>query len=297
MEVIETQSGYNTDKYREIRQNMLDNKKITACTYCYEAEEKKEISERQKSLRDMKQHSDLLLSQIKDHEAGFDIKPYWYDLRLSNNCNLRCKMCSPDNSSSIAKSLGIDKPHLLHEPEIDVNPAAIRLYLSGGEPFMIKRFTDIIEKIENKNCEIIVNTNGTVVNKKMLDTLTKFQNVCITVSLDGYDDINAKIRLDSDWASIDKNIDVWKEKGWSIHAQTVVQNDNINHLIPLANYLEKKSISHWTCQEVLGDESLHWQSNSSIKKYQILPLLDLPLVKKNMQLSALLKRILTYAVA
>lgn len=274
---------------------MLDNHKVSPCSFCYEAEDKKEISQRQKAIKDMQRHDALLMSQIADHNAGKNLQPYWYDLRISNNCNLRCKMCSPDNSSSIAKAMGIDQPHLTNEPELDVNPDSIRLYLSGGEPFMIKKFVDVLGQVENKDCEIIVNTNATIINDKMLSVLSKFNDVCITVSIDGYKDTNSKIRIGSVWESIDSNINLFKSKGWSIHAQTVIQKDNVNHLVPLAEYIQSKEINHWSCQEVLGEDDLHWRSNEIIDIESLRKLLTYKIVKINPQVYAMIQNIMAFA--
>ena len=294
-EVIEHDKGFNTDRYRSIRQSMLNNERVSPCSFCDDAEDKKEISQRQKAIKDMQRHDELLMSQIADHNSGKELKPYWYDLRISNNCNLRCKMCSPDNSSSIAKAMGIDQPHLTNEPEISVNPDSIRLYLSGGEPFMIRKFADVLEQVENKDCEVIVNTNATIINDRMITALSRFNDVCMTVSIDGYKDTNAKIRIGSDWESIDSNIDLFKSKGWSIHAQTVIQKDNVNHLVPLAEYIQSKGIKHWSCQEVLGEDDLHWRSNESIDSDSLTKLLNLKIVKNNLQVHAMIQNILAFS--
>jgi sulfatase maturation enzyme AslB (radical SAM superfamily) len=293
---IEKESGFNTEKYKAIRQSMLDGQPVDACSICYEKESRKEISERQKCIRDMKDYDDLLSQQISAHQTGRDLMPYWYDLRFSNNCNLRCQMCSPSNSSSIAKALGIDQPYLTNEPEIDINPGAIRIYMSGGEPFMIKKFVDLLDKIDNEDCEIIVNTNGTIVTDPMMRALSRFRDVCITLSIDGYGDLNDKIRLGSRWIDIDTNIDLFNSKGWSLHAQTVLQNDNVNHLIQLAEYIQSKSMRHWTLLELEGQESMKWHSNKDIKINNIKPLLTMPVVNKNVQTLRILRRVLSHAV-
>jgi len=275
---------------------MLDGKSIDACRFCYKKEAKKEISERQKCIKDMMHYDDLLTAQINDHKEGKDLRPYWYDLRFSNNCNLRCQMCYPTNSSSIAKELGMDQPYLSYEPDMDINPMAIRIYMSGGEPFMIKKFVDLLGNIENQKCEIIVNTNGTIVTDPMMAALSRFTDVCITLSLDGYANLNEKIRIGSRWQDIDSNIDLFKSKGWSLHAQTVIQHDNVNELIPLADYIQSKGMSHWTLLELEGKESMKWHSREDIKIDNIKPLLSMPVVNKNVQTLRILRRVLSHAV-
>ena len=292
---IDRSTDYNTQKYKEIRQSMLDGLPVSGCQVCYDKEQRQEISERQKSIKDMMPFQSLVDSQVSDHVSGKDIMPYWYDLRLSNNCNLACQMCGPSNSSTIAKNMGLDQPFLTHEIDIDVNPDALRLYLSGGEPFMIKRFVDLLSKIENKDCEIIVNTNGTIVTEAMLGELSRFTDVCMNVSIDGHGSLNEKIRRGSKWDDVDKNVDLFLSKGWTIQVVTVLQNDNILHLMPLARYLEDKGIRRWHWLEVEGSDDIKWQSNMDLKTTDVEPLLDMGVTKKNILVMRLLRRVIAHA--
>lgn len=292
---LDTNHDFNSSEYKKIRQRMLDNQSVSACQTCYDKESRGEISQRQICLKGMQRHADLLTEQIKAHKSNQEIMPYWYDLRYSNNCNLQCKMCSPENSSSIAKSLGAFKPYMTNELNLEINPSSIRFYMAGGEPFLIKKFSKDLSGIDNKDCEVIVNTNGTVINNSLINELSRFTNVSIIVSLDGFSDINDKIRIGSKWTDIDKNIDLFISKGWTVCATTVIQKDNVNHLLALLEYLESKDVSYWICNELWDKPDLVWSMASDIKPSVIKEILSMPLVNTSLHNTQLFNRILEHA--
>ena len=99
-------------------------------------------------------------------------------------------------------------------------------------------------KITNVDCEIILNTNCTILTDHMLNALDRFHNINFTCSIDGYGKLNNLIRINSNFEDIDKNIDILNERypSASFHVNTVVQKDNINYLQDLAQWLHNKKI-------------------------------------------------------
>ena len=80
--------------YRSKRQ-MNQGLKPNECSYCYKAEENGEPSLRQSynaSLKNIMPNSNY---------------PVWLDLDWSNFCNLKCFMCEPTRSSTLALEQGV----------------------------------------------------------------------------------------------------------------------------------------------------------------------------------------------
>jgi len=294
-DTIDPSMSFNSAEYKQIRQDMLDGKTIPSCEACQSDERKHLVSSRQRYLKDIKDRKqvDLLMSQISKHASGQDIDPYWYDLRISNNCNLACQICGPVSSSTIAAKQGKDNPHLKFEIDVGINPHSQRVYLAGGEPFLIKKFVAFLEKIENTDCEIIVNTNATIVTKGLIEQLNRFSDVCMTVSLDGVGQLNDRLRSGSNWQDIDKNIDKFVELGYSLHAQTAVQADNINELVPLSEYITSKNFDHWTLIEVMEPENFSWKKNQNISKSELEKLLTMPIINRNMKSVLFLRHVIS----
>ena len=260
---------------------MLDGRSVDHCGYCYDAEARGVISRRQHGIRDMLDHAVILESQVTAHQQGQELKPFWYGLKISNNCNLGCIMCDHLSSSTIAAEMGIDDPHLSREPDVNINPNTVRIYMAGGEPFMIKKYAAFLERIENRDCEIVINTNGTIITRSMVDALAKFNNVNITLSVDGFGDLNSQIRRHSQWSGIESNLSKFKELGYTIHVNTTVQKDNINHLLPLGEWIAKNQIQRWTLSELVDPEGLRWYHCDQLDVESLITLRDIDSVKND----------------
>ena len=290
--IISSDLDFNSNDYKDIRNTMLNGSWSDHCQNCQKLEEQKLISPRQKAVKDIYlSHKDIVDEQVQNHTNGLSVHPHFYDLRISNLCNLTCQMCDAEHSSSIAKLKKTPTEFLSYEPSIDINPNTFKLYLAGGEPFLIKKFIQFLDSITNLDCEIVVNTNGTIINEKLLTALQRFKNVNITLSLDGYKELNDKIRRGSNWDTIVKNMQIFIERGFSIHVNTVLQKDNVNELLALGEFLDNK-VSKWTLSELIEPYEMQW-IHADIDKNQISPLMELKLVKMNIASVYLLNKILT----
>lgn len=278
------------ERLHEIQTSIVNNQPVSECQLCYDKEKEHLISRRQLQLRDWLKYPDILNSAIVAP------KVYDYDLRYSNLCNLECQMCNPVDSSAIAQKQNKVVTFFQHEPDVEIAPDAKRIYFAGGEPFMIKSFSRLLDTVENRDCEIVINTNGTILTDHMLTALDKFTNVNFTVSIDGYGALNEKIRKNSHWRDIEHNIDTLANRygGYGcIHIGTVVQCDNVNHLLELARWISSKNINQWTMMLLTNPEPYHFSHCDNI----VIPdeLMMLPVVARDIETVNLLKYIKNYA--
>lgn len=285
---------FDHEVFKILRNKMLNGEKLRYCTNCYQAESDGMQSLRQRTIEDVVQSKkiELLQQQIDLHLNNEKIQPYWYDLRISNNCNLNCQMCGPLYSSTWAKKLNQDNSHLGYEPDIPINPDTYKIQLAGGEPFMIKKFVTMLEKVTNTDCEIIVNTNGTILTSSLLDQLKKFNRVLIIVSIDGYRELNEKIRVGSNWREIDKNIVKLKEVGFDLAVNTVVQKDNVNYLYELGKYIESVGIDDWLLSRLFEPTQFVWSNEQNIDVEQLKRVLEFYSIKRNNSSVSLLNYII-----
>ena len=283
---------FDAGVYRTLRNKVLNNEKLRYCTKCYEAENNGYTSLRQRCIDDVEDHADLLFDQIDKHKNHKSILPYWYDLRISNNCNLSCVMCGPRYSSTWAREIGHDNAHLGYEVDVDINQDTYKIQLAGGEPFMIKKFAQLLGKIINTDCEIVVNTNATIVTEPLLEQLKRFKNVWIVVSLDGYGELNNRIRRGSDWNAIVKNIKMFMDTGFTVLVNTVLQRDNVNHLYELGTWLESIGIDDWIISPCFEPKNLTWQTQQNIIYENVEKTSQLYSVQRNKNSLTLLQHIL-----
>ena len=230
------------ERLTEIQQLMLDNQSVPECRNCVKPEQDKNYSERQHITTEwFKREPDIVDKVIVTPEV------YSYDLRYSNLCNLRCQTCGPYASSTWAEFLKVDDKFRSWEPsKVDINPNAKRIYFAGGEPFMIKSFSQILHKVENKDCEIVINTNATIITDHMLEALRPFTNVCFTLSIDGIGDVIEKIRIGCNWKKIQENIQTLRQElDPNFMVNTVLQKDNIDNIPDLAKWIDSQNITVW----------------------------------------------------
>ena len=87
-----------------------------------------------------------------------------------------------------------------------------RLYITGGEPFLIKELWKYIEHIVDtgvsKNITFWCSTNFNYVTKNQLDLLKEFNSVEINCSIDTFGKSIEYQRYGSSWETIQSNIDL-----------------------------------------------------------------------------------------
>jgi len=90
-------------------------------------------------------------------------------LQITRHCNLKCIHCCesdqmPDNSIQKIKII-IDKLS---------NAGLKKICITGGEPFLRKDLTEILEYVFNKNIQITLSTNGFLIDKEKLSQIKPF---------------------------------------------------------------------------------------------------------------------------
>lgn len=274
-----TDETVTEERLQSVRKNMLANKPVTDCKKCMAQEKQKYISHRQLETRDwLRKFPELCNNAIEQPEV------YYYDLRYSNNCNLRCQMCGPYASSAWARFLGEEQTHTTWDPDtVEINPQAKKIYMAGGEPFMIKSFSRVLNSVENKDCEIVVNTNATIITNHMLDALKKFTTVCFVLSIDGTDETIESIRTGCNWEEIQKNIKILRQElNPSFMVNTVLQKDNLDNIPKLAQWIDGIDVIRWDAEILTHPEQFHFTNYSGTLKWSE-DLWKFNCVKKNLQ--------------
>lgn len=120
--------------------------------------------------------------------------------RITPLCNLRCLMCNQRGTHGVLKGahataeakkiVPIERYFELVDEIAHDRP---NFYIWGGEPFMYPNFMDLAEYIIKKKCLLSVNTNGTFLEQNA-EQIVKNGWLSLFVSLDGFRDINDKIR-------------------------------------------------------------------------------------------------------
>jgi sulfatase maturation enzyme AslB (radical SAM superfamily) len=179
----------NSDVMKELRRDLLSGKKPEVCRLCWQEESVGTVSRRK---REVVRYPKIVkkIEEFGNPDGSIDHTQFpltYIDLRLGNNCNLKCRYCGPSDSRSWYDDFV--KLHFENSPEApnfnfygtkydlvkngpswDVsnddfswpqNPQFLtmldqlldyvdRLYFTGGEPTLIKAHWDLLDSCVKK---------------------------------------------------------------------------------------------------------------------------------------------------
>jgi len=211
--------AWNSEVYKKIRSQMLNNERPEMCSRCFREEDIGIRSARQAWNDKWKKDIEYTAN------ATFDVK--YIDIRLGNLCNLRCRMCNPYASNQWIKEwqlihfnqdeTGLQRLKSMDWPEnektwenlFSIVDNVEEIYLTGGEPTIIKEqfklFNFCIKNGYAKNIKLKYNTNLTNIPKNLLEIWKYFKQVQLNCSIDAIGDLNRYIRYPSNWKKIEEN--------------------------------------------------------------------------------------------
>lgn len=250
-----------SDEMEQIRQDMIEGKRVQGCEHCYKLEDAGKPSPRtQRYNRHLTQKSEVDKVSLK--------------LRIGGSlCNLGCYMCYPFDSSYRRQELkqsGIDKlwdsysdDDLIEEEpffNVDARNVSSRRFdeivdniiqnidkvdhikFFGGEPIIIPRMWEIMDRIPDeaaKNISISFQTNLTKLhynNYSVFDIQEKFKEMWMQVSSDHYGERLKWIRYPIDVEEFERNLVDAKHLISGIMCTTSMLN--VNDLFEIKSYYE-----------------------------------------------------------
>ena len=278
------ESVWNNDHMRKIRKQMIEGEPVKGCNHCYDLEDMGFPSYRTNYIRDWFEYSgkgeeihDIIERSI-NNDYYVDEAPMYLDFRLGNMCNLKCRMCQPQNSSQINKEYvklekadpksaqfikdnftwgqfaenitpWQDDPEFLRQVE-EWLPGVNKLYFTGGEPTIIERVYWIMEKCVElgiaKDIELVFNSNMTNIQKRFIDLVEQFKNVLMCISVDAYGHENEYIRGASHWKQVEKNLRKYcaSDVIGTVLFSPVIQIYNILTITKLLDFCEELELEY-----------------------------------------------------
>jgi radical SAM protein with 4Fe4S-binding SPASM domain len=217
--------------FETFRKQMLKGKAPEVCNRCYDKEKMGWISLREIT-NDKYQDEISEFIRQKFHASTYS-QPVYFDIRFSNVCNLKCRICNFSSSSSWHNddvSLGNIDPKtpaistsILDEDkfygEFKHQIGTIKeIYFAGGEPLMMEQHYQILAFLiesGNTKCKLFYNTNLSRLNFKnhdVLDYWKQFDYVNLAVSLDDIGERLEYQRKNIKWDQIKLNFDRIKQE-------------------------------------------------------------------------------------
>jgi MoaA/NifB/PqqE/SkfB family radical SAM enzyme len=240
----------NSDNMKKLRVGMLSNVKSSVCTKCYEMEDSGLDSHRTRHNEYFKEHFSIVNSTSIDGTIIPNIK--FIDVRFSNICNLKCRTCYHELSSSIAAEEGRKIIMIKALPDYDIFEKQYknieRIYFAGGEPLLMKEHLNLlhtlIDRGFSKNIVLDYNSNITNLEFKGNDfkeLWQEFKNVSISASIDAVGERGEYIRHGCVWKTVEENINLLS-RYVTVNISLTASILNISSIIDTHRYLVKQKI-------------------------------------------------------
>lgn len=215
---------WNNEHMQSLRKKFMNNERPEGCWPCWQLEDQGSKSMRQSMNDTRKDMMPLALSL----EMPFEIPVL--ELKLSNLCNFRCRTCKPDLSTTWMKdwdkvkseyeSVGMkwqtgrqenyDNDQFL-EDIVRLGPSLEIIEFAGGEPLMDPMHYKVLDALQPfaHNIQVKYSTNLsklTYGRYNALQAWTKFKGVDISLSIDGYPELNEYIRTEANTEVVKNNL-------------------------------------------------------------------------------------------
>ena len=183
------------------------------------------------------------------------------NLMITGKCNLNCLHCfnAKDNAPLNSELTYEEIIDILNQArDIGVNAFTI----TGGEPLVHRRFLDIVKAIYERNMFIFeLNTNGLLINQKMLDTFKEIGcRPLIKISFDGVGYHNWIRQHPKAEDLTVKAIKLCIENGFRVKAQVQVNRKNVDVMMDTAKLLNELGVEEMRI--IRTTEAPRWEKNS-----------------------------------
>lgn len=253
---------FNSDKMKELRLDMLNERKNPICDFCYKHEEAGPFSFRNYSKEQFAHCFDEIVPTTQADGTVEEFKMRYFDIRFSNICNFKCRTCGSEFSSKwgeeMKKNFDPNHPVLIH---VDDNRGAVLdevlthiehidlAYFAGGEPLITEEHYIMLEEMIRKGRTDITlryNTNASNIKYKkhdVLDLWKHFKKIELSCSIDHYGERAEWLRKGTDWGVVETNLLTFRDLDYvSFQMNTVFSIFNYLTITDFYEYLTSKNI-------------------------------------------------------
>ncbi len=215
---------WNSEGIKKFRKKMLGGQADSRCERCYIKEKAGLYSLRKATNIDYAGFLNRVQQTLPDGTSP-NTQPVYFDIRFSNHCNFKCRICGPWSSSSWfndAREMGTSNSQLRLTKAIDnmdsfmaqlklLLPQAQEIYFAGGEPLMMEEhylMLDTLLELGLTDVYLRYNTNFSIFEfkgKSIFDYWKKFKNIFLCASLDDNYQRGELQRKGQDWGDVVAN--------------------------------------------------------------------------------------------
>jgi len=205
----------NAKNLKVIREKLINGEWPSACLNCKNAEDSNVLSMR------TIWNKTITNAPMVEHVNPLDIK--YLDLTFGTKCNSKCMTCSevlsdfwetewnyinPDRIKKVYTRVSIDETTA--SKLIRDFPNVTKISFIGGEPTISEEHFSFLQNLvaqgKTKKIELSYVTNLTGVTDELIDIWKNFKHVGLSVSIDGFQEVNEYIRYPFKWSKTEANL-------------------------------------------------------------------------------------------
>jgi MoaA/NifB/PqqE/SkfB family radical SAM enzyme len=261
---------FNTPLAIKERKMMLDNQAVDSCSSTCWLPESRGLTSRRLNQG----------SQQRTHQSAHS-SPEVLNIIVGTDCNMTCVYCCKDYSSAwvqdiitngdyqlsdnryhlsardhVMLKLGqkdFNHDQLLTEIEQVCNDSTLReIIVTGGEPFLYLKLTDLVNKLSGRNTTIRV-FSGLGVSparfKRELDKIATIKELEIVISGENIGAGYEFARNGNTWERFNENIRTLENAGVSYSFYSTVSNLTLSGLIDFSLWVGDKKVTYSTCTD------------------------------------------------
>ncbi len=275
-----------SDWLNGLKTSIAEGKVPNGCQMCFDRESRNLKSTRQSFLKYLNFDAEMI--ENFDPETVFSR----IELRSSNLCNFKCRMCDASSSSEIQKENQkypiIEKFNSVTSVKFDEDSTNIeelkwfidnypieQLCFTGGEPMLMKPYYQlmdhILEKGLNEKITLDLFTNCSVYNPLFIDRMLQFKKVLFTMSIDGVGKTAEYQRHGTKWNVVENNMLQYATMPVDIIYNTSISPYVLLDVSSLAKFLirlyEVNPNIRTRCYAVVSPQALHFENmNEDLRK-------------------------------
>ncbi len=261
---------WSSEPMQRMRREMVEGKRVAGCEACYVREDVGAQSMRQTCNAIVGEER---IARFIEQSVASDFRiaplPEVVEVVVGNRCNLKCRMCRSSSSSLIAKDrvhsawnyreiVPVEEESVLELMEERLFRDADhirRIHFMGGEPFVINEIERSLQMLIDRGVAhrivLSMNTNGTRTAPRWMQLTELFQELHLTLSIDGVGGIFEYIRFPAKWAELDANLRAFRTmRHVDLDANVTVQSYNVLEIADAFRYLDQAGIADWRARTV-----------------------------------------------
>ena len=276
IEDLDTVDVMNCETLKQVRKDILDGNWPEQCKRCkVESAAGHRSRDQWETLRHQESFTkEMAIARTLDDGTFVDAEIQDMDLRVGNQCNLRCTMCFPGEATKwykdyqeiigddhfyvdgkkynlIAKDGDFDWVRAKDKVEslVRASDKLLKIKFGGGEPLMIKHHKDFIQGLidagHSKRIELEYSSNITVFPPDLFELWKEFKLIKICASLDAIGEPNEAIRYGTKWEIVENFLKMLDhtEDHIEVFTSTTVSMLSIEHYADTLLWLQNQNFN------------------------------------------------------